>query len=164
MPIAPDSLDWSNWTPKDKATLLFVVQGDQILLIEKKRGLGAGKINGPGGRVDPGETFQQCAIREVQEELCITATDVELAGELYFQFVDGYSIYAQVFKAGGYEGTPTETNEAKPRWTKIDQIPYEQMWQDDIYWLPAMLEGKKFVGKFVFEGDKMLWKSVEIEG
>jgi 8-oxo-dGTP diphosphatase len=89
---------------------------------------------------------------------------VELAGELYFQFVDGYSIYAQVFKAGGYEGTPTETGEATPRWTRIDQIPYERMWQDDIYWLPAMIQGRRFVGKFVFEGDRMLWKRVDIDG
>jgi 8-oxo-dGTP diphosphatase len=164
MSIAADSIDWSNWTPKDKATLLFVIKDGQILLIEKKRGLGAGKINGPGGRVDPGETYEQCAVREVQEELCITATGVELAGELYFQFVDGYSIYAHVFKASGYEGTPTETPEAKPRWTPLGEIPYEKMWQDDIHWLPAMIEGRSFVGKFVFEGDTMLWKDVQIEG
>lgn len=164
MSIVPDSIDWANWTPRDKATLLFVIQDGRILLIRKKRGLGAGKINGPGGRVDPGETYEQCAVREVQEELCITATQVQLAGELYFQFVDGYSIYAKVFKAAGHEGTPTETSEAIPLWTPVDAIPYDEMWQDDIYWLPAMLEGKSFVGKFVFDGDKMLWKDVVIGG
>ncbi|MEM9057182.1 MAG: NUDIX domain-containing protein, partial [Pseudomonadota bacterium] len=60
-------IDWAAWTPKDIATLLFVVRGGEVLLIHKKRGLGAGKINGPGGRVEPGETVQECAVREVRE-------------------------------------------------------------------------------------------------
>ncbi|MGD2110491.1 MAG: NUDIX domain-containing protein, partial [Phycisphaerae bacterium] len=61
--------DWSTWRPRQTATLLFVIRAGEILLIRKKRGLGAGKINGPGGRVDPGETPREAAIREVQEEL-----------------------------------------------------------------------------------------------
>ena len=67
-------IDWASWVPTEKATLLFVLRDGQVLLIHKKTGLGAGKINGPGGRIDPGETPRQCAIREVQEELCVTPT------------------------------------------------------------------------------------------
>ena len=163
MSIVPQSIDWSNWTPKEKATLLFVIKDGQILLIQKLRGLGAGKINGPGGRIDPGETALACAIREVQEELCITATGVTHAGELYFQFVDGYSLHAHVYRASDYTGTPTQTPEAIPLWTSLDAIPYEKMWQDDIYWMPAMLEGKSFIGRFVFDGDTMLWREVKID-
>ncbi len=50
------NVDWTTWEPKERATLLFVIKEGQILLIRKKRGLGAGKINGPGGRLEPGET------------------------------------------------------------------------------------------------------------
>ena len=74
--MTPSSHDWSTWTPKDTATLLFVLRGDEVLLIRKKRGLGAGKYNGPGGRLEPGETALACAVREVEEELCITPRDV----------------------------------------------------------------------------------------
>ena len=73
-------IDWTSWVPVEKATLLFVLRDGQILLIHKKTGLGAGKINGPGGRIDPGETPRQCAIREVQEELCVTPTGVREGG------------------------------------------------------------------------------------
>ena len=79
-----EDIDWTQWTPQERATLLFVRRAGQVLLIRKKRGLGAGKINGPGGRLDAGETPSQCAIREVQEELCVTPTDVQLRGELAF--------------------------------------------------------------------------------
>ncbi len=168
MPLDPNYVWPKDWKPVERATLLFVIKAGNILLIEKKRGLGAGKINGPGGRLDPGETWEQCAIRETQEELCITPTGVEFAGEVLFQFVGdnklaGHSIHGYVYTATGYEGTPTETNEAKPRWMPLDAIPYERMWQDDITWLPLMLEGKKFLGKFVFDGDAMLWHEVVLK-
>ena len=72
-------IDWPTWQPTEKATLLFVLMDGRILLIDKKTGLGAGKIDGPGGRIDPGETALHGAIREVQEELCVTPTGVHRA-------------------------------------------------------------------------------------
>jgi 8-oxo-dGTP diphosphatase len=149
-------IDWSKWQPTEKAPLLFVMKNGQILLIHKKRGLGAGKINGPGGRVEPGETAMECAIREVREELLITAKDVEWAGTVRFQFIDGYSIQAEVFTARDFEGTPTETNEAIPHWFKLDELPYDRMWPDDRIWMPLMFAGSKFDGSFIFDGDTML--------
>ena len=47
-----NDIDWTTWQPQQRATLLFVIQGNQVLLIHKKRGLGAGNINGPGGRLE----------------------------------------------------------------------------------------------------------------
>ena len=69
--------DWQNWKPSVLATLMFIVdeQTQKVLLIRKKRGLGAGKINGPGGKIDPGESSLDCAVRETQEELGVTAFD-----------------------------------------------------------------------------------------
>ncbi|MDZ7827131.1 MAG: 8-oxo-dGTP diphosphatase [Gammaproteobacteria bacterium] len=106
-----------------RATLLFVVRGRRILLIHKKRGHGAGNINGPGGKLDPGETPRQCAIREVEEELRIRVTPPRFVGELLFQETDGSRIHGYVFRSGGYRGTPTETEEAIPLWCDIDAIP-----------------------------------------
>lgn len=151
-----DEIDWAAWKPVERATLLFVIRDGQILLIRKKRGLGAGKINGPGGRLDPGETPEQCAIREVQEELLVTPTGVAPAGELLFQFADGHSIHGYVFTATGCEGEPQPTGEADPLWTPLDRIPYAEMWADDRIWIPLMLEGRPFTGRFLFAGDAML--------
>jgi 8-oxo-dGTP diphosphatase len=149
-------VDWTNWIPQQRATLLFVINDGQILLIHKKRGLGAGKINGPGGRIDPGESSHACAIREVQEELRVTPIGVEHRGVLLFQFVDGLSIHCEVFTATGCDGEPQETEEAIPIWTSLEQIPYDKMWADDRYWLPLMLAGREFEGRFLFDGDSLL--------
>ena len=164
IPRLVKDINWSAWVPGEKATLLFVVRDGQILLIDKKTGLGAGKINGPGGRIEPGETAREGAIREVQEELCVTPTGVREAGELYFQFVDGYALHGAVFTATGFDGQLCETREAAPRWTPLDRIPYERMWADDALWLPLLLAGQRFTGYFIFDGDQMLDSLVEKPG
>lgn len=149
-------IDWSAWTPKDTATLLFVIDHGRALLIRKKRGLGAGKINAPGGRLDPGESPMDAAVREVREELGVTPLEPRERGTLAFEFVDGYKLFCHVFTADRCEGDPVETDEAIPLWTALESIPYGEMWADDELWLPKMLAGYRFEGRFVFDGDKLL--------
>ncbi len=155
-------VDWGNWDPIERATLMFVIQDGRILLIHKKRGFGKGKINGPGGKIEPGETPRECAIRETQEELCITPMGVEAAGLLHFQFVDGYSIHGHVFTATGFEGEPTETDEAIPLWCSVDDLPFDRMWEDDSTWIPHMLEGRTFSGRYIFDGDRMIDSVIDL--
>ena len=157
-------IDWHTWDPGQRATILFVIHAGNILLIHKKRGLGAGKINGPGGRLEPGETALQAAIRETQEEVGITPVDVETCGELFFQFIDGLSIHVSVFKTGRYTGDLIETDEALPFWCALDAIPYTDMWQDDEYWLPLLLDNVPFKGYFVFDESTMLDHRLDTEG
>jgi 8-oxo-dGTP diphosphatase len=157
-----DEIDWSKWKAVDEATLLFVVRDEQVLLIRKKRGLGAGKINGPGGRIHAGEAPLVAAVREVQEELCITPHDISEHGELSFQFVDGYSIHVHVFRAASFHGEPTETEEAIPLFHALDDLPYDEMWADDRHWLPLLLDGRRFSGRFIFDGDAMLDYAIDV--
>ena len=157
------TIDWDNWAPKERATLLFVVKDSRILLIRKKRGMGAGKINGPGGRIEPGESPLEAAVRETREELGVEALSPSLRGELRFQFLDGYSLHCSVFLSPDCIGEPIETEEAIPLWTPLDAIPYHEMWADDARWLPGVLEGRTFRGEFVFDSDKMLAQTVRWE-
>jgi len=159
-----NQIHWTDWEPKDTATLTFVMRGGEVLLIRKKRGLGAGKVNGPGGRLEPGESIVECAIREVEEELGITPLRPTPRGELKFQFRDGYSIHAHVFTANDFEGEARETDEAIPLWTSLDAIPYAEMWEDDILWLPRVLAGETISGRFLFDDDAMLDHRLETVG
>jgi 8-oxo-dGTP diphosphatase len=151
-----DDVDWTRWSPAVRATLLFVVRDGRILLIRKKRGLGAGKINGPGGKLDPGEAPLAGAIREVEEEIAVTPTRVEQRGEIRFQFTDGLSLLGLVFLARDCEGELRETDEAAPFWTPVERIPWSEMWADDVYWMPLLLAGRKFSGRALFDGDALL--------
>lgn len=157
-------IDWNTWQARDLATLVFVVQGDEILLINKKTGLGKGKVNGPGGKVDPGETPEHCAVRECHEELGITVSNLEYCGEHRFQFVDGYSIHVWVYRTRDFTGAPVETREARPLWVPVDAIPYDEMWEDDRLWLPMVLRGERFRTRWIFDGDAMLDYDIQPEG
>jgi len=149
-------VDWKSWSPAVRATLLFVVRDERILLIRKKRGLGAGKINGPGGKIDAGESPLVAAIREVQEEIGVTPERVEQHGEILFQFTDGLALEGFVFLARDCTGSPRETDEATPLWTPVDRIPYARMWADDVSWMPMLLAGEKFRGRALFDADALL--------
>ena len=155
-------MDWTHWTPRERANLCFIVKDGRVLLIRKKRGLGAGKINAPGGKIEPGESALEAAVRETREEIGVTPLRLEERGVLHFDFVDGYSLHCTVFVAPDFEGEPVETDEAAPRWVALDGIPYDEMWEDDPHWLPLMLEGRPFAGFFTFDGEKMLTKEVVV--
>lgn len=149
-------VDWHNWQARDPATLVFVIRDEKILLIDKKTGFGKGKVNGPGGKVEPGESPQDCAVRECYEELGIRVANLRYCGQHRFQFVDGYSLLVWVYSSEEFEGTPTESVEAKPLWFPLDAIPFERMWEDDGLWLPMLIRGERFQGRWLFDGDRML--------
>jgi len=146
---------WEQWTPEKRATLIFIFHDEEILLIEKKRGLGEGKINGPGGKLEAGETFEQAAVRETLEEVGLHVTQLEIAGELHFQMSDSADMTCLVYRTVHFSGDLTETDEAAPFWCSVDAIPYDQMWEDDREWFPYLLNGQYFRGFYRFEGDRM---------
>jgi 8-oxo-dGTP diphosphatase len=154
--------NWATWQPRVRANLLFILRDEKILLIRKKRGFGSGKINGPGGKVDPGETPLESALRETYEELGIKPLGAKQHGELHFHFRDGYSLHCAVFLAHDFEGEPCETDEAVPLWTPLDAIPYNEMWADDRHWLPLLIRGAHFTGYFEFEGERLLSRKVVV--
>lgn len=82
---------WKEWKPTARTCLCFIRRGEEVLLMRKKRGSGAGKINAPGGHLESGETPLMAAIRETEEELGVTPLNLQLVGELSFQFVDAAS-------------------------------------------------------------------------
>ncbi len=159
-PRKVEDVDWEEWVPNETAVLCFIRDENRLLLIEKQRGLGAGKINGPGGRVEVDETPVAAAAREVKEEVHLEPVGVSQRAELCFIFTDGYSLRCFVFLAEGFTGEPRESPEAIPFWCKIDEIPYEKMWADDRLWLPRVLAGDYVIGRFIFDGDNMLSSDV----
>lgn len=143
-------------------TLTIVHQPPKVLLGMKKRGFGAGRWNGFGGKVQDKESIEDGAKRELKEEAGIEAGFLEKVGIVNFKFKGNPEILeVHIFKAGDFSGEPSESEEMKPRWFGADEIPFKEMWPDDIYWMPLFLEGKKFRGKFLFgESDVILEKKL----
>jgi 8-oxo-dGTP diphosphatase len=144
-------------------TLVYIVRDGKVLLIKKKRGLGAGFYNGIGGKVEEGEDVVTAAIRECEEEVDIRPRDLRWSGLLEFwNYEDGKveSIhFVHIFLASEFEGEPRETDEALPVWFSISEVPYDEMWEDDRLWLPRVLNGGTVYGRFEF----VKWRLVKSE-
>ena len=133
------------------ATLLFLVKDNKILLAMKKRGFGEGHYNGVGGKVMEDESIEEALIRESKEEIGVAPTKFEqVANILFDEFFKGEPALMRihVFIATKWSGEPTESEEMAPKWFNVKQIPYEQMWPDDPYWLPRVLNGEKLNADF----------------
>ena len=140
-------------------TLTFIEKDKQILLGLKKRGFGMGKYNGFGGKVEPGETIEEGAKREVFEESNLNVNNLKKFAVINFswQSKKNPAMEVHLFKTNNFSGTLEENDEIRPEWFEIDNIPYKKMWNDNSYWFPYFLNNKNFQAKFIFDDkDKVI--------
>jgi 8-oxo-dGTP pyrophosphatase MutT (NUDIX family) len=136
-------------------TLSFIRTESKLLLALKKRGFGAGKWNGYGGKIQENETLEESARREIREEAEIEVEDLEKRAEIEFFWPSGKNrpIHCHVYEILSYSGEPVETEEMKPAWYDIADLPYDVMWSDDPHWLPRFLAGESFTARFAMGDD-----------
>ncbi|GAO52358.1 hypothetical protein SAICODRAFT_7691 [Saitoella complicata NRRL Y-17804] len=158
--------------PYSKDLTLCIIhdrENRKMLLGMKQRGLGQGKWNGFGGKLEPGETVLQAAVREVQEECGLTVREEELVkvAHLTFAFTSSPTLlHTHVLLLPTYSptlhGLPKPSPEMVPKWFREDEIPYGEMWTGDRYWWPRVLGGEKLRGRFLFEDDQVGIRESEI--
>ncbi len=150
-----------------RAVICYLKRGDEFLLLLKASGkFGGGFWNAPGGKIEPHETAEQAVVREVTEETGLVLGSFEKMGLLEFYFGPGKrrpDWTAEVFVSENFSGEERESVEGKLQWFSKDEFPFEQMWEDDRYWIPLMVEGIKFEGIFEFTADSKKMVSYKIE-
>lgn len=148
-----------------QTTLLLIIKDNKILLARKKRGFGKGKINGIGGKMQPGETIDETMVRETVEEIGVVPKDYKKVGLITFdELLNGERVFndMHIYLANDYDGEIVESDEMCPEWFELDKIPFEQMFDDDRVWYPYLLEGKLFKGSAVFGEDyKIVSQKIE---
>ncbi len=146
------------------ATLCFLIKRNDTGLIQevclamKKRGFGEGKWNGVGGKVEVEETIDHAVAREAEEEIGVKLMGYDKVGVLDFIFVDqiDWDMKVHIYISDKWSGTPEESEEMKPDWYKVENLPFKDMWADDEYWFPLMLNEKRFAGEFKFADDGLI--------
>jgi len=140
--------------------LLIGSRGDgsrEVLLGYKKTGLGRGKIVALGGHVEPGESTAQAAVREVNEESGLVVAPAALTEAAWLTFLfpahASWDMDVAIFTAGHWSGEPAETDEIRPQWFDVSDLPFDQMWDDAPRWLPRVLAGERLRATFSYAAD-----------
>lgn len=131
--------------------------GAEVLLGRKLTGLGKGKLVGPGGKLELGESPVEAVVREVAEEVGVVVDvgALELIGELTYPFLHRteWSQKSWAFVCREWLGEPRKSDELSPYWFPLSELPLDQMWDDAKFWLPAALSGEFVRATYVFGSD-----------
>jgi 8-oxo-dGTP diphosphatase len=133
--------------------------------VKKTEDIHEGKWNGLGGKMNLGETPEECVIREVKEESGLDLMRPSLRGILTFPaFQDEEDWYVYVFIATEFSGTLVDSNEGKLQWVADDQVFKLPLWEGDPVFLKQLSNGQFFSGKFCYENGKLVDHHMTIHG
>ncbi|MCX6804114.1 MAG: 8-oxo-dGTP diphosphatase [Candidatus Diapherotrites archaeon] len=141
------------------ATLCYVRKDNKTLMIhrvKKQNDLHEGKYNGLGGKLEAGESPEDCVKREVLEESGLKIKNPHLWGLLTFANFKGEDWYVFVFIAKEFSGELIDSNEGNLHWIDNDKILLLPLNEDDQYFVPLLEEKGFFSAKFIYEGNKIL--------
>ena len=134
--------------------VMLLKKDGKVLLGLKKRGFGMGKLTSVGGKQEKGESIDETAIRETFEEISVKVTEMEHMADIVFDNLHYKGKperdMMHVFVATKWQGEPQESDEIKPEWVKISEMPYRRMWGDNEHWLPEVLRGNKVEAWFYY--------------
>ena len=144
--------------PWRQRTLCYLVRPGEIMLAMKKRGFGAGKWNGLGGKVESNETVEEAARREVLEESSVILKDLTKRAEIDVLWRDEpeKDQRLHIFFADNWLGSPIETEEMAPEWFKNHMLPHDAMWPSDREWLPMLIAERQLYGRILFGENRVL--------
>lgn len=145
------------------ATLVYVKQNGHTLMlhrIKKPNDIHEGKWNGLGGKLEPGESPEQCAIREVREESGLVITNPDYCGLLVFADFSGDDWYVWVFTARQFDGSISDSREGELRWVPDLELTTLNLWPSDLVFLPWLESGRIFSARFQYHDTQMLGHQV----
>ena len=122
---------------------------------KKANDIHEGKWNGLGGKFEPGETSEECVIREVYEESGLIISNPKLCGLLIFPRFKGNDWYVFVFTATEFRGELIDSPEGKLEWIPDENVLQLNLWESDHIFMPWIQEVRFFSAKFEYEGDQM---------
>ena len=141
------------------ATLCYVQKNGRTLMlhrVKKDKDIHQGKWNGLGGKMESGETPEECVVREVFEESGLKAKDPALRGILTFPGFDGENDWlCFLFVARQFTGKLIESEEGRLEWIPTDRLSRLPLCEGDKYFLAWLKKKKFFSGKFVYNKGRL---------
>lgn len=148
-------------------TLGFVRRSDETLMLRRpaSAGLVKGRWNGLGGKLEPGESPEDCLRREVAEEAGLEVVKAELKGVITFPSDGpGPDVYTFVYLITEFAGAPRSSPEGDLFWVKTARLPELALWEGDRDFLPWLDATGHFSAKFRYVGGRYLGHEVDHYG
>lgn len=148
------------------ATICYLDNGRELLLLhrnKKPNDVHAGKWITVGGKLEAGETPEDCARREILEETGLLAKEMTLKGIVTFpEFTPANDWYTYVFKVTAFEGDLLEDcPEGELAWVPHDEVLSKPTWAGDYEMVRWLLEDAPFFSaKFTYQGETLVDQSV----
>ena len=141
-----------------QTTLAYVKRGDATLLLyrnRKENDENAGKWIGVGGKLEFGESPEECMCREVKEETGLTPTLYRYRGIV--TFVSGeYCEYMHLFTVSAYTGDLTDCDEGELAFVPDEKMTDLPMWAGDRVFLGLLQKDIPFFSlKLVYAGERL---------
>lgn len=134
------------------STLVYVVRGDAVLMLRKARGHQKGIWNGLGGKAEPGEMPEACAVREVREEAGLEVTDLRYRGLIVFPRFDGLNDWYVWIYLASADGTPVGGDEGEVAWIDRADLATLELHEGDRVFLPWLWQRDRvFSARFDYE-------------
>lgn len=141
-------------------TLCYIEKDNKTLMlhrVKKADDIHEGNWIGLGGKIENGESPEECVIREVEEESGLVIKNPELRGILTFpQFAKDEDWYVFLYTASEFEGELIESNEGNLKWIDNDQVLELKMSEGDKVFLDWLRKHHMFSAKFVYENKKLV--------
>lgn len=141
-----------------QTTLCYLDIGDRTLMlhrVKKKNDVNHDKWIGVGGKFEPGESPEECMLREFREETGLTLTKWAYRGIVTFVSED-WCEYMHLFTATGFEGTLRECDEGTLEWVPDGQVERLPIWAGDRIFLRLLRERETFFSlKLVYDGERL---------
>lgn len=128
-------------------TLCYILRGDEVLMlhrIKKKNDINQGKWIGVGGKFEPGESPDECLLREAREEAGLTLTSWRCRGVVTFLSDVGEGEYMYLFTADGFTGELITCDEGELQWVPREFLNTLPHWEGDKIFLDLMWAGAPF--------------------
>ena len=146
-------------------TLCYIEQDERYLMlhrVKKENDLNHDKWIGVGGKLEDGETPEECLLREVQEETGYTLTQYRLRGIITFLSDEWESETMYLYTATGFTGTQCTCDEGDLVWVPKKEIESLKLWEGDKIFFRLLEEDKGvFSLKLRYEGDTLVEQKVE---
>lgn len=140
-------------------SLCYIERGGRYLMlhrVKKENDLNHDKWIGPGGKFEPGESPEDCALREVREETGLTMTDFTYRGIVTFVSDEYGTEYMHLFHCTGFTGSLRDCDEGVLEWIDKRELCTKQLWRGDLIFLELLDRNVPFFSlKLCYAGDTL---------